>query len=124
MEAQQTRRGFLKSIAAAIGGLMIAGKADAKQAELPQRYQHSLPPGFILPFSGKAPAGWLECNGQSVSSRKYRELFNAIGTKFGGAKKTFQLPDLRGRVETPLAWWTPSMPGMPVSTNTYIIKVA
>ncbi|MFH1984770.1 MAG: phage tail protein [Pseudomonadota bacterium] len=45
------------------------------------------------------PAGWLECNGASVSRTTYGALFAVIGTKFGGGDgaTTFGLPDLRGR---------------------------
>lgn len=43
-----------------------------------------------------APIGYLECNGQSVSTTTYPELFNAIGYLYGGAGALFKVPDLRG----------------------------
>lgn len=43
-----------------------------------------------------APIGYLECNGQSVSTTTYPELFNAIGYLYGGAGASFNVPDLRG----------------------------
>lgn len=43
-----------------------------------------------------APIGYLECNGQSVSTATYPELFNAIGYLYGGAGASFNVPDLRG----------------------------
>ena len=57
-------------------------------------------PGLILPYGGStAPAGWLLCNGASVSRTTYADLFNAIGTAFGSQSvTTFNLPDCRGRV--------------------------
>lgn len=44
------------------------------------------------------PAGWLECNGSPVSRTTYGNLFDAIGTLYGGGdgSTTFELPDLRG----------------------------
>ena len=43
-----------------------------------------------------APVGYLECNGQSVSTTVYPELFSAIGYLYGGSGATFNVPDLRG----------------------------
>lgn len=46
-----------------------------------------------------APAGWLLCNGQSVSRTTYKKLFDRIGTSYGcNSDSTFKLPDLKGRV--------------------------
>lgn len=46
------------------------------------------------------PAGWLECNGQTVSRTGYPALFAAIGTRWGAGDgfSTFQVPPLGGRV--------------------------
>lgn len=57
-----------------------------------------LPAGTITMFAGStAPAGWLICDGRSVSSAAYPELYAVIGTTYGGYGTNFQLPDLRGR---------------------------
>lgn len=40
--------------------------------------------------------GWLLCNGKSVSKDTYTQLFNVIGTDFGGSGNNFNLPDYRG----------------------------
>lgn len=57
-----------------------------------------LPAGTITMFAGStAPAGWLICDGRSVSSVDYPELYAVIGTTYGGYGTNFQLPDLRGR---------------------------
>lgn len=57
-----------------------------------------LPAGTITMFAGStAPTGWLICDGRSVSSTDYPELYAAIGTTYGGYGTNFQLPDLRGR---------------------------
>jgi hypothetical protein len=37
------------------------------------------------------------CNGATVSSSTYPELYAAIGTRFGGNATSFALPDFRGR---------------------------
>lgn len=57
-----------------------------------------VPPGTVLPYAGPtAPAGYLVCNGDAVSTSNVG-LFNAIGYTYGGSGGTFNLPDLRGRV--------------------------
>jgi microcystin-dependent protein len=44
-------------------------------------------------------AGWMACNGRSLSRSEYPELFELIGTKYGSIDSiTFKLPDCRGRV--------------------------
>lgn len=41
------------------------------------------------------PDGYLECNGASLSTSQYSDLFQAIGYTFGGSGSSFNLPDLR-----------------------------
>jgi microcystin-dependent protein len=48
----------------------------------------------------RLPVGWLTCDGSNVSRITYADLFQAIGTTWGGSDSTtgmFTLPDLRGR---------------------------
>jgi microcystin-dependent protein len=74
----------------------IKGKATSASA---------LPAGTIITWAGTAEslpalqaAGWLKCDGSSVSLHKYPELFDAIGTTYGGnGAPNFNLPDLRGQ---------------------------
>lgn len=57
------------------------------------------PPGAVISFAASSPpAGWIECNGASLSRIVYADLFAAIGTVFGmgNGSTTFNLPDLRG----------------------------
>lgn len=56
--------------------------------------------GELRIFAGSfAPAGWQFCEGQTLSIAQNSELFNLIGTTFGGdGQTTFALPDLRGRI--------------------------
>lgn len=59
-----------------------------------------LPAGMIIPFAGEnAPAGWLECRGQTVERAAFPRLFAAIGTAYGpgNGTTTFTLPNLVGR---------------------------
>ena len=68
-----------------------------------------LPVGTIMAYGGDVNdttvkknlmgQGWLPCDGAEISSDGYRDLFNAIGTAYGGdrAKGRFNVPDLRGR---------------------------
>lgn len=60
------------------------------------------PTGSIIGFAGStAPAGWLICNGATVSRTQYAALFAVIGTTYGtgdGTTSTFSLPDTQNRV--------------------------
>jgi hypothetical protein len=57
------------------------------------------PVGTILPFAGDtAPAGWLLCNGLSVSRTNYAALYAVVANRFGSADgSNFNVPDFRGR---------------------------
>lgn len=56
--------------------------------------------GEIRMWGGRTPpTGWAFCNGYGVSVSDYPDLFKLIGTTYGGdGEKTFNLPDMRGRV--------------------------
>lgn len=57
-------------------------------------------PGEIATFAmTTVPAGWLECDGSTVSRTLYPSLFTAIGTTYGAGdgSTTFGIPDLRGQ---------------------------
>lgn len=56
--------------------------------------------GEIRMFAGNfAPAGWLFCQGQSLSITDYEALFALIGTTYGGdGQTTFAVPNLASRV--------------------------
>ena len=56
--------------------------------------------GQIMIFAGQfAPAGFAVCDGSLLSVADNRQLFELIGTSYGGdGHETFALPDLRGRV--------------------------
>ncbi|MEJ1967741.1 MAG: tail fiber protein [Rhizomicrobium sp.] len=56
--------------------------------------------GEIRLFSfGRAPTGWLPCDGRTLQATQYQALYALIGTLYGGTPGTsFNLPDLQGRV--------------------------
>ena len=56
--------------------------------------------GEIRMFAGNfAPAGWRFCEGQLLPIADNTQLFQLIGTTYGGdGESTFALPDLRGRI--------------------------
>jgi len=54
--------------------------------------------GLIIPWgSASVPSGFLECNGQSVSTTTYAALFAVIAYTYGGAGASFNVPDLQDR---------------------------
>lgn len=60
----------------------------------------TVPVGTIVAFAGSTiPAGWLLCDGNTISRTTNSALFSAIGVNWGGGdgSTTFHLPDLRGR---------------------------
>ena len=54
--------------------------------------------GLIVPWgSTLVPSGFLECNGQSVSTSTYAALFAVIAYTYGGSGGSFNLPNLTDR---------------------------
>ena len=52
-----------------------------------------------LAASDRIPVGWAACDGQVLPIDEHRALYEIIGTRYGGdGRRTFGLPDLRGRV--------------------------
>ncbi len=59
------------------------------------------PPGCVMPFGATTPpAGWLICNGATISRSIYADLFAVIGTIWGAGNgsTTFTIPHIGGRV--------------------------
>ncbi len=58
-----------------------------------------IPIGLIHPFANTAiPDGYLACDGTSLATVDYPELFSAIGYTFGGSGASFNVPSLINRV--------------------------
>ena len=56
--------------------------------------------GSITAYAGQtAPEGYMICDGSTLNKADYPELFDVIGTVYGGdGVTTFNLPDLKGKV--------------------------
>jgi len=63
------------------------------------RGQGACPAGAVMDFAtgGAAPAGWLPCDGTTLSTTTYADLFAAIGYTWGGSGATFLLPNFLNR---------------------------
>lgn len=58
-----------------------------------------IPCGTIIQSAAVSiPNGWLNCNGASISTLTYANLFTAIGYTYGGSGSNFNVPDIQGRV--------------------------
>ncbi|MCP4137785.1 MAG: tail fiber protein [bacterium] len=76
-----------------------SGSIQATLTDHDSRITQAAPAGTIVPFAGaSAPAGWLPCDGSSLSrTGTYEALFQAIGTAWGTSHgSSFNVPDLRG----------------------------
>jgi microcystin-dependent protein len=61
--------------------------------------ENLVPPGTVTQFAGAtAPIGYLLCQGQSLSTTTFGNLFNVIGYTYGGSGSSFLLPNLQNRV--------------------------
>jgi microcystin-dependent protein len=57
----------------------------------------TVPAGTIMHHAGSnAPSGYLVCDGASLFTTSYPELFSAIGYTYGGAGTSFNIPNLLG----------------------------
>jgi microcystin-dependent protein len=57
------------------------------------------PTGVIAQFAGAtAPNGYLLCQGQTLSTTTYANLFATIGYTYGGGGTSFKVPDLQSRI--------------------------
>jgi microcystin-dependent protein len=59
-----------------------------------------IPVGSIMSFVSAAPvpSGWLLCNGQSVLTASYPDLFDAIRYNYGGSGLNFNIPNLTNKM--------------------------
>ncbi|MDB4396179.1 tail fiber protein [bacterium] len=57
----------------------------------------AIPIGTIVPTASgmSMPGGYLLCNGQTVASTSYPDLYDVIGHQYGGNATNFNLPDYR-----------------------------
>lgn len=95
------RRKFLKDSGMLLGGWMLVSELKAMgDVPVANPIVSSAYLGEIRLFPyGLIPAGWMSCDGSTLSVSDYQDLFNIIGGIYGSAANgKFQLPDLRGRV--------------------------
>ena len=69
----------------------------AKSSDRAIEAENGVAIGTIVPFGGGAiPAGYLPCDGSSISTTTYAGLFAVIEYNWGGTGANFNVPDLRG----------------------------
>lgn len=93
------RRHFIGRVLAAIaGGAWLDGLRKAEATTTGPDDQPFL--GEIRIFGGDfEPYGWRFCDGRILAIADYPDLYNLIGTTYGGdGLTTYALPDLRSRV--------------------------
>lgn len=78
----------------------IAASSASQEAAMGNlKIDNAIPIGVVFPFAGTAaPNGWILCDGRSLSTTTYADLFTAVGYAYGGSGGSFNVPDLRGRV--------------------------
>ena len=83
----------------ALAGANITANSIPSTALIAAVREALCPPGTVVAYMGTtAPAGWLLCNGASVSRSTYASLYAVIGNASGSADaNSFNVPDLRGR---------------------------
>jgi len=52
---------------------------------------------IMYPVAAEPNSKWQICEGQSLSTTTYVDLFNVIGYNFGGFGTTFKVPDMRSK---------------------------
>jgi len=86
--------------AAALGMAVTGGPVSVTSVNgLQEELVKAVPVGTILMYTSKTvPDRYLLCNGQSVGGSDFLDLFNVIGTLYGGSGlSNFSVPDFRGR---------------------------
>jgi len=61
----------------------------------------SVPSGTVMMHAGQItddPFGWLICDGRTVSTQIYPDLYANIGTRYGGDDTNFGIPDMRNQI--------------------------
>ena len=76
---------------------MVGAPIAATDAATKAYVDAGVSPGFVMAYAmnTSAPLGWLACDGSSVSTTTYANLFAVIGYVYGGSGANFNLPDYR-----------------------------
>ena len=80
-------------------GSQVNAATSITKAMLVAAVQESIAPaGSILLYGGSsAPAGWLLCNGATLSTTTYAALFAVVGYTYGGSGGNFLLPSMTNK---------------------------
>ncbi|MBC7390812.1 MAG: tail fiber protein [Opitutaceae bacterium] len=84
------------------GGLYTTiNEADFNSVPYARKADNGVPVGTIITFAGaknKVPEGWAICDGtlQDGTNTQWKQLYDVLGTSWGGSGSNFNLPDLRG----------------------------
>ena len=77
------------------GSVSISGATGVITGAI--RAEGIIPVGSVIYFANSSvPIGYLKCNGASLSTTTYSNLFTAIGYTYGGSGASFNVPELRG----------------------------
>jgi len=103
--------GFYAGVTGSAGNFVVNGNFSATGSESVtgnltvggnlsvSGYSNVLPSGTIMMWAtSSAPTGYLLCNGQSVSTSTYPNLFAAIGYTFGGSGSSFLVPNYQNQM--------------------------
>lgn len=84
-------------------GGVYATISDAELNAVPyaRKAENGVPVGTIIAFAGpktKIPDGWALCDGsqRDGTAADWKQLYDMLGTSWGGSGTNFNLPDLRG----------------------------
>ncbi|EJF88056.1 hypothetical protein ME1_00820 [Bartonella vinsonii subsp. arupensis OK-94-513] len=91
----EIQKGCIYSLIYNHGVWQLMNPTPLSSAPVVARY----PSGTIGVFAMQSlPSGWLLCDGKAYSRSDYSDLYNAIGTRWGGSDSwtKFNVPDLRG----------------------------
>lgn len=84
------------------GGIYTTiNESDFNAVPYARKAENGVPVGTIVFFAGpktKIPEGWAVCDGRQIDGTlpQWKQLYNVLGTTWGGSGTTFYLPDLRG----------------------------
>lgn len=117
-----------------LDGTLEWGTAEYNNTFFVSTTAGQVPVGSIMPYvsSNAAPFGWLLCNGGSVSTTTYPDLFNVIGYTYGGTGSNFNVPNLTNKTlygvttlpgsSTTVQLASSVNPGLSATGALYIIK--
>jgi microcystin-dependent protein len=81
------------------GGLAGEVLLKVDSTDFNTQWAVAVPSGVISSFAGgNVPTGYVLCDGQSLNTTTFANLFAVIGYTYGGSGSSFLVPNLKGRV--------------------------